>query len=175
MEAINLTYKTKRFISKSAPLGLVILAEVLTAIFRTNYSVAFIGPSLAFAVLFYWALYVPDRFGITAAFISGLIADLVFIMPLGSLTLVFTAAYQTVKSLRRFLVQKPFYVVWLGFTVLSAAAHFVLWTIISVMFGTTAAIFPVIINFFFSVALYPFMAEVANLTLRYLIRIKIYE
>lgn len=175
MRGYAFTNNLCQFIYKISPFLLVLIMEILPCLFRTSSMASLIGPSPALCVIFFWAVHAPYRFSGTSAFIAGLCADILFMLPLGSLALIFFIVFQCVKLFRRFLLQKEFVFAWIAFAVVSLLSHVLLWIILSLLFTNFAAFLPILFNFVFSAALYPIIADICGHLLSFLIRRDAYE
>lgn len=115
-------------------------------------------PAIGMIAAFYWAVYRPELMPPTVIFALGLLQDSLEGGPLGVGALVLLIVYGTVRLQRRFLLGKPFAVVWWGFMMTAAAAEALLWGIHSLLGG--APVDPGAAGFQFgvTVAVYPLLA-----------------
>ena len=78
------------------------------------------APALPLIAVFYWTLYRPDLMPPVAAFVIGLLQDILGGLPLGVSACVLVGVHAAVNTQRRFFIGKSFAVVWLGFALVSA-------------------------------------------------------
>ncbi len=86
------------------------------------------APPLMLIGVFYWALVRPDLLPPSAAFAIGLFGDLLTGAPLGSGPLVLVLTQWIMRSQQRFLVNRPFLLLWAAFFPVVAAATAIDWT-----------------------------------------------
>jgi rod shape-determining protein MreD len=88
-----------------------------------------LAPPLMLIAVFYWSLVRPDLMPPTAAFLLGLFQDLLSGAPIGSGALVMVATQWTMRGQQRFLVNRPFLLLWGSFLPVAAAAALLQWGI----------------------------------------------
>ena len=86
-----------------------------------------LAPPRMLAAVFYWSLTRPDLMPPTAAFALGLLNDIMTGAPLGSGGLILVLTQWTMRSQRRFLVNRPFLLLWAAFIPVAAAADVLDW------------------------------------------------
>ena len=86
-----------------------------------------LAPPLMLAAVFYWSLTRPDLMPPIAAFALGLFADVLSGAPLGSGALIMVLTQWTMRSQQRFLVKRPFMLLWAAFMPVAAAAAVLEW------------------------------------------------
>jgi rod shape-determining protein MreD len=94
---------------------------------------AAVTPAFVLMAAYHWTIYRPDLLPAAALFIVGTIQDLLSGGLLGVTALLLLLARAIVLSQRRHFVNRPFPVLWAGFTLLTAAAMFFLWTLHSLL------------------------------------------
>ena len=92
-------------------------------------------PAFGLMAVFYWGVYRPEVLPAAAVFLLGLLQDILGAEPLGLNALILLIAYGLMRSQRRFLIGKPFPVIWWGFALLAALAGFAAWLATSAMIG----------------------------------------
>jgi rod shape-determining protein MreD len=90
-----------------------------------------LAPSLTLIAVFYWSAARPDLLPPTAAFFLGLFQDLLTGSPLGSGALIMVLTQWTLRTQQRFLVNRPFLVLWGAFLPVLAVANLLEWGIAS--------------------------------------------
>lgn len=117
-----------------------------------------VRPCLTLIPIFYWAVYRPADFSVLSAFFTGLFLDLLEGTPLGINTLVFTVFYLTTDSQRRFLIGRPFILVWFGFAVLSFFAYFLKWLFVSINYAVFTPVSIAFVSYLLLLLSYPVIA-----------------
>ena len=84
-------------------------------------------PMFGLMGVFYWAIHRPDLFPLSAAFIIGLLYDLLSGGPPGMNTLLLVLAYWVLMTQRRFFLANRFIMLWWGFSLIAIGAGFVQW------------------------------------------------
>src|SRR5271154_1788743 len=90
------------------------------------------APPLMLIGVFYWSLVRPDLMPPSAAFALGLFQDLLTGAPLGSGALVMVLTQWIMRSQQRFLVNRPFLLMWAAFFPVVAVATAVDWSIYTI-------------------------------------------
>jgi rod shape-determining protein MreD len=119
---------------------------------------AAVAPLLALAGLYYWTIYRPELLPPVAAFLCGLVLDLLSGAPLGVAALVFLLTRVVVLPQRRFFVDRLFPFVWGGFTLLAAAVIVFLWLLGSLLSGVLLDMRAVMLQWVLTVACFPAVA-----------------
>ena len=122
-----------------------------------------VGPSHAFEIfpmlniitIFYWTIYRPDLFPPVVLFLIGLIDDVVMGTPLGLMASVFLFAYGITLSQRQFFIRKPFYVTWLGFSIISAFCVFFIWALVASFAGRSGIVIAPFIKYTITLLSFP--------------------
>jgi rod shape-determining protein MreD len=88
-----------------------------------------VAPALPLIAVFYWTLYRPDLLPAIAVFAAGLLQDILFGLPLGVSAVMLVLVHAAVTTQHRFFLGKSFGVVWLGFSLVAAAALALAWLV----------------------------------------------
>lgn len=88
-----------------------------------------LAPPFMLAAVYYWALARPGLLPPSAAFVLGLLQDLLTGAPLGSGALILVLVQWILRSQQRFLGNRPFLLLWLGFAPVAFGAAIVEWTV----------------------------------------------
>jgi len=88
-------------------------------------------PVLPLIAIYHWSVYAPELMPTPAVFVVGLLFDILVGAPPGLNALIFLVVYGIVSGQRRFLIGKPFHIVWSGFAVVAAFAGAVSWVLTS--------------------------------------------
>ncbi|NJO56700.1 MAG: rod shape-determining protein MreD [Rhodospirillales bacterium] len=95
-----------------------------------------VAPSLPLISVFYWSLHRPDLMPAIAAFILGLVHDVLSGAPLGTGAAVYLTVHAVVHWQRQFFHGKSFGVLWLSFSIIVGAAMILGWMLTSILAGT---------------------------------------
>ena len=112
-------------------------------------------PQLGVAAVFYWTIYRPDLMTYSAAFAVGLVADVVSGAPLGSTTLAVLVVRRIVLAQRRYLIGKPFQVLWTGFLLAALAAAAISWCTASLYLLHFIDVGPLLVRTMMAMVLFP--------------------
>ena len=105
--------------------------------------------------IFYWTIYRPDLVPPSGLFLIGLIDDIVMGTPLGLMASVFLFAYGITLSQRQFFIRKPFYVTWLGFSIISAFCIFSIWVLVASFAGRLGVVIAPFIKYTITLLSFP--------------------
>jgi rod shape-determining protein MreD len=86
-----------------------------------------VAPWLPMIAVFYWSLNRPDLMPAAAAFLLGLVQDVLSGAPVGTNAAMFVLLHAGVQSQRGFFHNKSFAILWLGFAVATLAAALLAW------------------------------------------------
>ena len=136
------------------------LSAVLLAFLGASvWSVPNIGmvmPPLAFIALFYWTSFDSDLFPVWAAFLIGLLTDILTGgTTIGVTALVWTVAHQVILRLSAFLIGQSFFVMWLSFAFVSFMTIFFQWLIHCVIDAQFYSYENALVQSLFTIALFP--------------------
>ena len=115
-------------------------------------------PQLGVAAVFYWTIYRPDLMTYGAAFAVGLVADIVSGAPLGSTALAVIVVRRLVLAQRRYMIGKPFQVLWTGFLLASLAAAAIAWCAASLYLFHLIEVGPLLVRVAMSMVMFPAVA-----------------
>lgn len=118
-----------------------------------------ITPDFAIMAAFYWAVHRPSSMPAPAIFILGLISDMLGGSPFGVGVLVLLVAYWVTCSQRRLFVGRPFWVVWWGFSMVSAAAVLLTWIVVCLLWVQFVDPAPALFSYLLGVGLYPAVSQ----------------
>jgi rod shape-determining protein MreD len=117
-----------------------------------------VAPMLALAAVYHWSIYRPDLLPASAVFVLGVLQDLLAGAPVGLHAVIFLAVFGLVASQRRFLVRKPFVLVWLGFALVGIGATLGTWLLLMAYHWTLVSPRPAAYQYLLTVGLYPALA-----------------
>lgn len=114
-----------------------------------------VAPALAMLAVFHWTVFRPETMPAWAAFLLGLLHDLVTAEPLGLSALVFVLLQGGCLSQRRWFVATSFPVGWALFGLIAFAAAFCVWALLSIYQQQVLDPLPAILRAAVTVAIYP--------------------
>ena len=118
-----------------------------------------IAPLLSFMAVYHWAIYRVDLMPAYAVFAIGLLQDVLAGTPLGVFTLIYLLAYGTALSQLRYLAGRTFFVVWLGFVLISAGAMALAWMMVSALKGGVIDPAALLHQYLLLIGIYPLVAR----------------
>ena len=128
------------------------------------------APILALISVYYWSVFRPDLMPASAAFVIGLLVDILSAGPPGLNALVFILVHWAAAGQRRALAGKSFAVGWLGYFLIATGAAVITWIIASLFHATILEYVPLLVGHAVGTAAYPLVAvlfaRVQNFTLR---------
>lgn len=102
------------FIGNFIPNIIVILFGLVPFVVPVSYQTFM--PDFMICVLYFWAVYVPDKVSLMTIFIIGLLQDIHLGVPLGTFTFASLLLFISSLSYHQYLVKKPFILSWLIFS-----------------------------------------------------------
>lgn len=139
------------------PFGITFFLLLLTAIPSHIPGFASIAPVLPLMGVYYWAIYRPDLLPAWAAFLIGLLYDILACTPVGVNALVLLLVQSVAASQRRFFLGKSFLVAWWAFGLLTAGATGLTWILVVVLNGRVVDPSPVIFEYLLTMGLFPLL------------------
>ena len=112
-------------------------------------------PVCAIISVYYWSLYRPEQMPLGAAFLLGILADLLGGEPLGTMALVLVLVQAIAHGQQRSLSGKSFAVAWLGYMLISACAAIVHWIVVCVFYVSLINPTSAVVGHALGVVLYP--------------------
>ncbi len=149
----RLPYFVARFVLYLSFAGLFFLN-----VLPTGYA-SFTGvqPAFMFMMVFYWAVFYPSALPFWVTFIMGVCFDLISGFPVGGTAFLLLGSQWWLREQRRFLYGQPFFVIWLGFSLMCYAMLFMQWGIISLFTWHVMPLIPVVTNTLLTITLFPFI------------------
>ena len=114
--------------------------------------------AVALACVFFWSVFRPDSMPPVAAFLLGLLTDLLSLSPPGLTVLVLLIVHGVALRTRRFVAAQGFLVVWLVFVAVAAGASAIEWALTSVLVFRLLPPGPALLQFGVSAGFYPLLA-----------------
>ncbi len=147
--------QTSRFFLPAATVLFFVLLSVLV------WPLPFVGPiapSFGLAAVYYWSIYRPDLFSPSVSFFLGLLNDAIHFLPPGLSAFIFVGVRQLAFSQRRFFIGQTFFMLWFGFALVAFLAVLVSGGVLAFLNGRFAALFPVLIQYLLTLAVFPLPA-----------------
>ena len=116
------------------------------------------APVLALISVYYWSVFRPELMPAGAAFLLGLLVDVLSGGPPGLNALVLILVHWAASGQRRILAGKSFAVNWLGYLVVAAGAAVVSWFFASLFHATAIASVPLVVSYAIGTTAYPLVA-----------------
>lgn len=115
-------------------------------------------PAVTLVSVWFWSMARPDTMPPPLVFLIGLLADLVGYLPLGVSAFTMLAVHGMATSLRRFLAQHGFALIWTVFGLVAVAAAMLMWLLVMLLnfrlLPPNAAVFEAVL----AIAAYPVLA-----------------
>ncbi len=116
------------------------------------------APILALISVYYWSVFRPELMPAGAAFLLGLMVDVLSGGPPGLNALVLILVHWAASGQRRALAGKSFAVGWLGYLLIAAGAAIVNWFFASLFHTTAIESVPLVVSHAIGTAAYPLVA-----------------
>jgi len=116
------------------------------------------APVLALISVYYWSLFRPELMPAGAAFLLGLLVDVLSGGPPGLNALVLILVHWAASGQRRALAGKSFAVGWLGYLLIAGGAAILNWLVASVFHVTVIESVPLLVSHAIGTAAYPLVA-----------------
>jgi rod shape-determining protein MreD len=140
---------------KIVPLASIYLLVIFSVLPRGLSNVPDIFPMLTLIAIFYWATYRPDLTPPILMFLIGLTQDIFIGTTIGLMAAVFLGVYGITLTQRKTLIRKTFYVIWFGFTVISAIAFTSIWTLSGLLSGSYVVSIAPLVQYVLTVLSFP--------------------
>lgn len=115
-------------------------------------------PAVTLGCVFFWSVFRPGAMGPPLCFLLGLLQDLLGFAPLGIGVLTLLLTHGAVLRLRRFLVRRSFWVVWLVYAGAAAGAAALGFVLQAILAWRLPALAPALVQFALSAGFYPAIA-----------------
>ena len=116
------------------------------------------APILALISVYYWSVFRPELMPAGAAFLIGLMVDVLSGGPPGLNALVLILVHWAASGQRRVLAGKSFAVAWLGYLLIAAGAAIINWFFASLFHTTAIESVPLVVSRAIGTAAYPLVA-----------------
>ncbi len=118
-----------------------------------------VAPDFAIMVAFYWAVHRPSAIPAWAIFLLGMVSDMLGGTPFGVGVLVLLVAYWTTRSQRRLFVGRPFWILWWGFSMVSAVAMILTWVVVCLLAVQFVDPTPALFSYLVGLGFYPLVSQ----------------
>jgi rod shape-determining protein MreD len=119
-----------------------------------------LAPPLLLIAVFYWSIVRPDLMPPTAAFVLGLFQDLLTGGPLGSGALIMVLTQWTMRGQQRYLINRPFFLMWAAFAPVAVIAGVLDWLIYALLNFHAVPIVGGLVRIALGIILFPVVAWV---------------
>lgn len=142
------------------PISVTLFLLLLTAIPTHMPGFAGVAPVLPLMGVYYWAIYRPDLLPAWAAFLVGVLYDILAGTPLGVHALVLLLVQGVAAGQRRFFLGKSFMVAWWAFGLLAAGSAGLSWILVAILAGQILDPRPVLFQYVLTLGLFPLLTWV---------------
>ncbi|MBI1301320.1 MAG: hypothetical protein GC137_06635 [Alphaproteobacteria bacterium] len=119
---------------------------------------------IALMVIYYWSIYRPTLIPPAFVFILGVLMDLVGNLPVGLTAFLFLFVRHIISDQRLFLTGQPFFMIWLGFFVVSSVLFAAEWFLFGLTSLQWTPLQPVAANIILGALVFPMIMIVLNLS-----------
>lgn len=112
-------------------------------------------PAMSAICVFFWLQHRPDLFNLCSVFGIGLIEGFLSTAPLGAIVFELLILYTLVNAFSRIFNAKPFVVLWYGFMLLFFVSLLAKWLLVSIYYSKFLPVFPLILSYLSTIAVYP--------------------
>lgn len=148
------------WVAKFLPLVSSFLWMILSLIPLRNDLNLVARPMIGLMCVYFWVMYRPDLFGAFSVFVLGMFFDVLSIAPLGMYMLLYLIMYVMVTNVSKYITEKTFEILLIGFSLLAAGVMIVGWIVSSLYYAQLVPVKSFLFSYLTSVALYPVVAAV---------------
>ncbi|WOI54116.1 rod shape-determining protein MreD [Parvularcula sp. LCG005] len=147
--------RVRRVLATSAP-AVAMLAGIVLLVVPIRLGQGYIPtPLLPLIIVFLYSVYDPDALPAPVVFVLGLLHDLLYGGGFGVWASIYLSMKYLVHTQREYLNGRVRRVIWLAFAVASVTVGIVLWLEQSLLAGRWVALWPLVYQFFITIAVYP--------------------
>jgi rod shape-determining protein MreD len=140
------------------PVGVTLFLLLLTVVPTRIPGFAGVAPLLALMSVFYWSIFRPDLLPYYAAFLIGLLYDVISGTPLGVNALMLLLVRGVTGSQRRFFLGKSFLVAWSAFAMVAGGGMLLSWLLVSMLHAALLEPQAVMFEYLMTLSLYPVLS-----------------
>jgi rod shape-determining protein MreD len=119
-----------------------------------------LAPPLLLIAVYYWSIVRPDLMPPAAAFVLGLFQDLLTGAPLGSGALIMVLTQWTMRGQRRYLANRPFFLMWAAFAPVVLIAGTLDWLVYALLNFHVVPVMDALVRVVLGFVLFPVVAWV---------------
>jgi len=154
--------RVDRWLRALTPALLTVLLVLATAVPVGLPGLPSVMPWFALMAVYYWTLHRPDLLPGGAVFLIGILQDALAGTALGFHAVLLLLVHWVVLTQRWVFYRKSFNVVWWGFSLVAGGASIIAWLLGCVVAWRLLDLWPVLLQFALTVALYPPVAWAAR-------------
>lgn len=125
------------------------------------WSLLGVAPNFMSVIIYLWAVYRPDLTSKRLYIIFGLVRDGLFGYPLGMGVFEILLIVSITNLLRRYILGRSYWIVFLGYGVFSITSHSLNWLILSWVKGTLLPFEVVLKTTFLNLLIYPLLCQIS--------------
>ena len=122
-----------RLARQLTPLVMTLLLVLISIVPMRILDFTTVVPLLPLVSVYHWVIFRPNLLPVYAVFIIGILQDILTGSPIGVNALVFLMVYGAVSSQKSFFTGKSFFVLWVGFAIISFGAMAMHWLTVSIL------------------------------------------
>ena len=145
--------KLKKATIISLPTLLIILFTFFNIIISKNFFD--FGVLIALHGIFFWFLYTPNLLPPLIILILGLFHDIIYLLPLGSTSLIFLFVLVLIKIFKELFLNPSFFEIWISFSVIFSICIFCFWFLISLINFVILPIMPIFFKIYINLIFFP--------------------
>ena len=140
------------------PFGLTVMLVLINVLPLQVPGLSRVMPLFPLMSIYLWAVHHPKLMPAYAVFLIGFLQDALIGTPIGLHILTCLMVYGTVAWQRRFLAEKPFIVIWVGFSLVAAGATVASWLLVSIYYLEFLQIEALAYQYLLSVGTFPLLS-----------------
>ena len=150
----NFFIKFKQIIIYSLPS----LFVILFTIFNIAVSKSFLdfGILIALHGIFFWFIYTPNLLPPLIILILGLLQDIIYLLPLGSTSLIFLLSIMLIQIYRELFLEPSFLETWICFSIIFSICILSSWVLFSLISYNIMPKTPIFFETFINLLFFPF-------------------
>ncbi len=140
------------------PFLLLLLFSFVLTVPHNFLSFGRFTPFYSLIIIYYWCLFFPVVLPLMSIFVLGVLQDIIFGVPIGMNSLSLVMFWLFIAYYKRFLISKPFNVIWIGFALCSLYIVLLQMIILCKFLSyTLTQALPLFSQWYFTCLLYPIM------------------
>jgi rod shape-determining protein MreD len=140
------------------PFGLTVLLVLINVLPLQVPGLSQVMPMLPLMSIYLWAVHHPNLMPAYAVFFIGFLQDALIGTPIGLHTITYLMVFGIVVWQRRFLVGKPFVVIWVGFSLVAAGATIANWLLVSLYYLVVIQPEALVFQYLLSLGAFPLLS-----------------